>query len=114
MFDEIRMYAEVSGDVHELQKLEIERTNLPALLRYEDKNSMRHGVETRLPFLDYRLVEFCLSLPGSLKISEGWTKFILRKSMSGKMPDSVTWRRIKFGVEAPETLCLSRQPEVML
>lgn len=114
MFDEVRMYAEVSGNVQELQKLEIERTNLPALLRYEDKNSMRHGVEARLPFLDYRLVEYCLSLPGSLKISDGWTKYILRRSMSGKMPDSITWRRNKFGFEAPEALWFAHHKDLML
>lgn len=114
MFDEVRLYAEASGDIHALQKLEIERTNLPALLRYEDKNAMRHSIETRLPFLDYRLVELALSLPGSAKISEGWTKHVLRQSMAGKMPDSIVWRRNKLGFEAPERLWFARHRPAML
>lgn len=114
MFDEVRLYAEASCDIHDLQKLEIERTNLPALLRYEDKNAMRHSIETRLPFLDYRLVELALSLPGSAKISEGWTKHVLRKSMVGKMPDSIVWRRSKLGFEAPEQLWFPRHRASML
>ncbi len=114
MFDEVRLYADAAGDIHDLQKLEIERTNLPALLRYEDKNSMSHSIETRLPFLDYRLVELALSLPGSSKISEGWTKHVLRKSMVGKMPDSIVWRRNKLGFEAPEQLWFPRHRSSML
>lgn len=114
MFEEVRMYAEASGNIQALQKLEIERTNLPALLRYEDKNSMRHSIETRLPFLDYRLVELSLSLPGSVKISKGWTKHVLRQSMAGKMPDSIVWRRNKFGFEAPERLWFARHQSAMM
>jgi asparagine synthase (glutamine-hydrolysing) len=114
MFDEVRLYAEAGGDIHELQKLEIERTNLPALLRYEDKNAMRHSIETRLPFLDYRLVELALSLPGVAKISEGWTKHVLRKSMVGKLPESIVWRRNKLGFEAPEQLWFPRHRASML
>jgi asparagine synthase (glutamine-hydrolysing) len=114
MFDEIRLYADASADIQLLQKLEIERTNLPALLRYEDKNAMRHSIETRLPFLDYRLVELSLSLPGSAKISDGWTKHVLRKSMQDKMPESVIWRRNKLGFEAPERLWFSRHRDSML
>ncbi len=114
MFEEVRLYAEASGDIFTLQKLEIERTNLPALLRYEDKNAMWHSVETRLPFLDYRLVEMALSLPGSAKISEGWTKHVLRRAMAGKMPDSIVWRRNKFGFEAPERLWFARHRPAML
>jgi asparagine synthase (glutamine-hydrolysing) len=114
MFDEVRLYADAGGDIHELQKLEIERTNLPALLRYEDKNAMSHSIETRLPFLDYRLVELSLSLPGSAKISEGWTKHVLRKSMVGKLPNSIVWRRNKLGFEAPEQLWFPRHRASML
>jgi asparagine synthase (glutamine-hydrolysing) len=98
----IQQYAACCFDDFELQRLEIERTNLPALLRYEDKNSMVHSVETRLPFLDYRLVEFALSINSSLKIRDGWSKWLLRKSMSTVLPQRVAWRRDKLGFEAPE------------
>lgn len=86
-----------------LQKQEIELTNLPALLRYEDKNSMAHSIETRLPFLDYRLVEFATSVATGVKLHDGWGKFLLRKSMERRMADEIVWRKHKFGFEAPES-----------
>lgn len=101
------------ADTFKLQQLEVTSTNLPILLRYEDKNSMAHGVEARLPFLDYRLVEFCLSVPDRYKIRDGWTKWLLRHAMVGRMPAEVTWRKNKFGFEAPEALWLDRHlPEM--
>ncbi|HOM06191.1 MAG TPA: asparagine synthase (glutamine-hydrolyzing) [Syntrophales bacterium] len=90
------------GDIDTLQRLEIGSLQLPHLLRYEDRNSMRHGVESRLPFLDYRLVELSLSLPNDYKIREGWTKYILRKATQDIVPAEVAWRRHKVGFNAPE------------
>jgi asparagine synthase (glutamine-hydrolysing) len=84
-----------------LQRLEIEHTQLPHLLKYEDKNSMAHAVESRLPFLDYRVVETALSLPHRWKVHQGWSKFILRKVGEGLLPPEITWRRAKIGFEAP-------------
>jgi len=85
----------------ELQKSEICELQLPHLLRYEDRNSMRHSIETRLPLLDYRLVEFCLGIPIEYKIRKGWSKFILRAAMDKILPNEVAWRKNKFGFEAP-------------
>ena len=65
-------------NIIELQKLEIQYTNLPALLRYEDKNSMRHSIETRLPFIDYKTLQVALSINSKHKINDGWTKYIIR------------------------------------
>jgi asparagine synthase (glutamine-hydrolysing) len=85
-----------------LQKLEIERLQLPHLLRYEDRNSMRHSIETRLPFLDYRLMEAAVSLPLAHKLHRGWTKYVLRKlAERRRLPAAVAWRRVKLGFEAP-------------
>ena len=111
--DHLIRYAEASRDEFELQRLEIETTNLPALLRYEDKNAMWHGIETRLPFLDYRLVETALALPGEYKVREGWTKYVLRRGMSGILPDHIAWRRDKRGFEAPESIWLARHSNQM-
>jgi asparagine synthase (glutamine-hydrolysing) len=94
-------------DIIDLQKREIVFDNLPALLRYEDKNSMSQSIETRLPFLDYHCVEQALSTPPEYKIYNGWTKYILRKFMSRKMPDSIVWRKNKLGFEAPNKLWIS-------
>ena len=106
-------FSRATWDCFSLQVLEITSTNLPVLLRYEDKNSMAHSVEARLPFLDYRAVEMALSLPGNVKIRNGWSKWVLRKFMDGRMPDAVTWRKIKLGFEAPEKLWLERHVEQM-
>ena len=100
----LTQYSQSIWDSYALQKFEIESTNLPILLRYEDKNSMAHSIETRLPFLDYRVVEAALSLPGDYKIKDGWSKWLLRKGMENRMPNSIIWRKNKFGFEAPEAL----------
>ena len=62
-----------------LQKSEISKVQLPHLLKYSDKLSMYHSVESRLPFLDYKLIELSLSLNYRTKIRNGWSKYILRK-----------------------------------
>jgi asparagine synthase (glutamine-hydrolysing) len=90
-------------DLFALQKREIRKTNLPVLLRYEDKNSMAHAIETRLPFLDYRLVEFSTSLATELKLTDGWGKHLLRKAMETRLPAEIVWRKHKFGFESPES-----------
>jgi len=53
------------------------------------------AIEPRHPFLDQRLLAFCITLPGNQKINEGWPKIILRRSMQGRLPDTVRWRRGK-------------------
>ena len=75
---------------------------LEELLRYADRNSMAHGIEIRLPFLNFELVKFIFSLPSSFKIKDGSTKYILRKTMSGKIPDKILWNTNKIGFETPQ------------
>ena len=75
---------------------------LQELLRYADRNSMAHGREVRLPFLQHELVQFVFSLPAHFKIKEGWTKWILRKSMAERLPASIVWRKDKIGYEPPQ------------
>ncbi|HTO91258.1 MAG TPA: asparagine synthase (glutamine-hydrolyzing) [Candidatus Sulfotelmatobacter sp.] len=74
---------------------------LPSLLRYEDRNSMAFSIETRLPFLDYRLVEFAFSLPDSQKLDGVTTKAILRRALKDRIPESILARRDKMGFETP-------------
>jgi len=78
------------------------RYNLPQLLRYEDRNSMGFSVEARVPFTDYRLVEYVLNMPSCYKIHNGWTKYILRKAFEDLLPSGIIWRRDKIGFETPE------------
>lgn len=75
---------------------------LEELLRFADRNSMAHGREVRLPFLNHELVEFIFSLPSQLKMHDGWTKYLLRKAMDKKLPDEIVWRKQKVGFEPPQ------------
>jgi asparagine synthase (glutamine-hydrolysing) len=76
-------------------------TVLPTLLKNYDRYSMKSGVEIRMPFMDYRLVNYCFSLPLSSKLGGGYTKRILRDSMKGIVPDSILQRKDKIGWNAP-------------
>jgi asparagine synthase (glutamine-hydrolysing) len=76
--------------------------SLPALLRYEDRNSMAFSLEAQVPFLDHRLVEFCFSLPASQRTRNGWTKWVLRQATEDILPEPVRWRRDKLGFATPE------------
>lgn len=81
--------------VQDLQITEIEQTNLPALLRYEDKNSMRFSVEARLPLLDYRVVECALHLSTDQKTWAGKLKSPFKTS--DLLPPEITARKDKIG-----------------
>jgi len=76
-------------------------TVLPTLLRIFDRASMAHGVEIRMPFLDWRLVTFCFALPRTSKIGGGFTKRILRSAMEGVVPEPVRVRKHKVGFASP-------------
>lgn len=78
------------------------RKSVPKLLHWEDSNSMAHSVESRVPFLDYRLVEFVLGLPDEFKLSDGITKRVLRDGMSGIIPDKIREGMDKLGFVTPE------------
>jgi len=77
-------------------------TNLPGILRQVDRNSMAFSVESRLPFLDYRLVDFLYSLPADYMIKNGFTKYAYRNSMKRVIPKEVLWRKSKIGFKMPE------------
>jgi asparagine synthase (glutamine-hydrolysing) len=72
------------------------------LLHYEDRNSMSFSIETRLPFLDYRLVNIVSSVSSEDIFSEYWLKGLLRKSVDSLLPAEITYRKTKFGFPAPE------------
>lgn len=75
---------------------------LQELLRYADRNSMAHSREVRLPFLSHELVEFLYTLPATYKMNSGWSKYIMRKSFEGMLPNEITWRVDKIGYEPPQ------------
>lgn len=76
--------------------------NLITLFHYGDRGSMINSVESRFPMMDYRIVEFWMSLPFVYKIHNGYTKFIARLAMDKKLPDEIVWRRDKKGWEMPQ------------
>ena len=71
--------------------------HLSTLLHNTDRLSMAHSIEARLPFMDYRLVDFLASLPCQYKVYNGWTKYIARHTFNKKLPDIITWRKDKVG-----------------
>lgn len=78
-------------------------SSLPQLLKYEDRNSMRFSVESRTPFADdVDLIEYVFNIPASYKIHNGWSKFLLRESMKGIVPDKIRKRTDKIGFNTPE------------
>ncbi len=77
---------------------------LEHLLKWDDRNSMWFSIESRTPFLDYRLVEYLLKTEDSAKIKDGYTKSILRRTMKGLLPERIRLRRDKVGFATPESL----------
>ena len=76
--------------------------DLSVLLRYVDRNSMSKSIESRGPFLDYRVVEFALSLPSSLKYKDGFSKYILRKTFENIVDKNIIWNKEKKGFPVPQ------------
>lgn len=91
-----------SSSVNQLSYIQLTTGNLRMLLHWEDRDSMAHSVESRVPFLDHRLVEFVLGLPEDYKISDGVTKRVLREGMRGILPDAITDRADKIGFATAE------------
>jgi asparagine synthase (glutamine-hydrolysing) len=82
------------------------------LLRYEDRNSMAHSIESRVPFLDFRFVEFIMSLPSAFIVHREVNKKVLRDSMKGIVPDKILERRDKKGFLTPETVWIQDNKEL--
>lgn len=79
----------------------VRQAPLPIYLRAEDRNSMAHSLEFRLPFLDYRLVRFLFSLAPDEKLNAQWNKHIMRRAMQGRIPESIHQRVDKMGFPTP-------------
>jgi asparagine synthase (glutamine-hydrolysing) len=76
-------------------------TVLPTILRNFDRLSMAHGIEVRMPFMDWRLVTYTMALPEASKSSGGYTKLIARQAMKDWMPESIRTSRRKVGFNSP-------------
>jgi asparagine synthase (glutamine-hydrolysing) len=77
------------------------KTLLPALLHVEDRVSMAHGLESRVPFLDHSIVEFAATMPSNVKFKDGRMKHVLRNAIEPLLPDAVKNRKDKMGFPVP-------------
>ncbi len=82
----------------------IQISHLPHMLHWEDRNSMANSIESRVPFLDHRLVEKSFYIPDHLKLHHGETKYILRQSMKRYVPEIILSRKDKIGFASPTNL----------
>ena len=89
-----RLYAMFNGSV------------LPTILRNFDRLSMAHGIEVRMPFMDWRLVTYALALPAAMKADATHSKLVARRAMTGIMPESIrtATRKVGFNSQMPEWL----------
>ncbi len=92
-----KQFGELNGFLFSLMT----KTNLPNLLHLEDRNSMAFSIESRVPFLDHRLVEWGLNSSPDLKIKDGLTKFILREACKSSLPSKIHQRKDKKGFVTP-------------
>ena len=84
----------------------LQYNSLPMLLRYADRSAMAFSRETRFPFLDHELVDWCVRLPDRAFVRDGWQKYILRKGAGALLPPEIRWRADKVGYAAPLDLWL--------
>jgi len=99
-------------DIRQQSLAEISHSSIPYQLHSEDRNSMMFSIESRLPFLDPRLVEYGIGLPSSYKIREGYTKFILREAIA-ELPGSIRLRKDKMGFVAPDAPWIMQNKELV-
>lgn len=104
LVEDIPRYREHLGErgIGEALRRSVTTSPLPLYLRVEDRNSMAHSIEIRLPFLDYRLVSAVMRIVGTRKLDGFWNKVLLREFMRTKIPESVRTRPDKMGFETPD------------
>ncbi len=91
---------------------EIQHSSIPYQLHSEDRNSMMFSIESRLPFLDHRLVEYCIGLPSTYKIKNGYTKAVLRDAIT-ELPEVIRNRTDKMGFVAPDPSWVIQNKEMV-
>ncbi len=101
------------SSVPEITKFNLLHSPLGKYLRWEDRNSMAHSIEARVPFLDHRLVEFTFNLPAEYLFTKGITKRVMRKGLKDILPSKIANRRDKKGFITPEEYWVKKQcPEL--
>jgi asparagine synthase (glutamine-hydrolysing) len=113
VFDVLGRPARAFLRLRDLQVSEIGEFQLPNLLLYEDRNSMAHSIEARVPFVEMNCIETAISLQPEEKIRNGFTKYPLRLLADKILPKSIAWRTNKIGFEAPTKLWLGKHENHM-
>ncbi|HYX53045.1 MAG TPA: asparagine synthase (glutamine-hydrolyzing), partial [Candidatus Limnocylindrales bacterium] len=101
------------GPLQHRLNADVTRFNLPQLLRHLDRNAMCFSIETRVPFLDPAVVEYCAALPARMKLRRGYSKYALRRAMENRLPDEITWNRKKLGFGMAEQFWFRHCAELM-
>lgn len=84
-----------------MQYNELRGTQLTHILHYDDRFYMAHSMESRVPYIDYKYIEYATKIPEEMKIQNGYTKYLLRKYIEGSLPEEVVWRKDKMGWPSP-------------
>jgi asparagine synthase (glutamine-hydrolysing) len=92
-----RIHEDRRANLEERLRLDVTATNLPMILRFADRNSMRFGVEVRSPYLDWRVVSAALAVPVAERMGDSHGKVALRRAFSNDLPERVVWRRKTHG-----------------
>jgi asparagine synthase (glutamine-hydrolysing) len=100
--------------VREAQWAMLTSPGLTLLLELQDIAAAAHSIEARHPFLDKRLVEFCLALPSHQKLHQGWSRIILRRAMKGFLPHEIQWRAGKMDMKPSFIKGLRQQNRALL
>lgn len=96
------------SSLEQMQYNEIRGTQLTHILRGDDRGYMAFSMESRVPFIDYRFIEAASQIPSESKIQNGYTKYLLRKNVEGKLPADVVWRKNKMGWPSPRKRWIER------
>ena len=88
--------------LHEHQWSDLRYWSLPVLLRYQDRNSMAHAVEARVPMVDHEFIELALTMPEPYFFRRGMTKRLLVDALGDRLPVSLQRRRTKLGFDTPQ------------
>jgi asparagine synthase (glutamine-hydrolysing) len=95
----VRLGFPISESLSDRQIRDLLELSLPTLLRFEDRNFMGNSVESRLPFLDFRVVEFGVALPLAMKLNRGFGKWCLREIARDRLPREIRASRLKRGFD---------------
>ena len=101
-FDYLSNLDHVNKKTSDRMLLDLTHLRVPYWCNLMDKNMMNVPVEVRMPFLDHQLLENVFSIPENYLLRNGYTKYLLRRSLVGKLPDSIIWQRAKVGFSVPK------------